>query len=98
MRAVLGWVEEHAAGATGTLFQTLASRPAGYPWGTKPGALPLPTEPDKLTGVLRGIDAIADALDDSAPEQAAALIAEANLLVQDKVVAHERDDEGHHER
>ena len=63
VRAVLGWVEEHAAGTTGTLFQTLASRPAGYPWGTKPGALPLPTEPDKLTGVLRGIDAIADALD-----------------------------------
>ena len=57
VRAVLGWVEDHAPGATGTLFQTLASRPAGYPWGTKPGALPLPTEPDKLTGVLRGIDA-----------------------------------------
>jgi hypothetical protein len=37
---------------------------------------------------------IADALDDSTPQQAAALIVEANDLVQSQVVAHERDDEG----
>jgi heavy metal translocating P-type ATPase len=37
---------------------------------------------------------IADALDDVAPEQGAALIAEANELVQNRVVAHEREDEG----
>ena len=37
---------------------------------------------------------IVDALDDALPARAAALIEEANVLVQDKVVAHERDDEG----
>ncbi len=37
---------------------------------------------------------IVDALDDAFPARAAALIEEANVLVQDKVVAHERDDEG----
>jgi len=48
--------------------------------------------------LLRSLDrlrSIVDALDDAGPEHAAALIAEANVLVQDKVVAHERDDEGH---
>ncbi|MBR1273935.1 heavy metal translocating P-type ATPase [Bradyrhizobium sp. AUGA SZCCT0283] len=48
--------------------------------------------------LLRSLDrlrSIVDALDDAGPERAAALIAEANVLVQDKVVAHERDDEGH---
>jgi len=37
---------------------------------------------------------IVDALDDAVPARAAELIEEANALVQDKVVAHERDDEG----
>jgi heavy metal translocating P-type ATPase len=37
---------------------------------------------------------IADRLDDATPETAAALIAEANGVVQADVVAHERDDEG----
>lgn len=37
---------------------------------------------------------IVDALDDALPARAAVLIEEANALVQDKVVAHERDDEG----
>ncbi|WP_315707270.1 MULTISPECIES: heavy metal translocating P-type ATPase [unclassified Bradyrhizobium] len=47
--------------------------------------------------LIRGLDrlrAIADALDEAAAESAPALIAEANRLVQDQVVAHERDDEG----
>jgi soluble P-type ATPase len=43
---------------------------------------------------LDRLRAIADALDDSAPEQATALILEANDIVQSKVVAHEREDEG----
>jgi heavy metal translocating P-type ATPase len=48
--------------------------------------------------LFRSLDrlrSIVDALDDAGPERAAALIAEANILVQDEVVAHERDDEGH---
>ncbi|MGJ5006755.1 heavy metal translocating P-type ATPase [Bradyrhizobium oligotrophicum] len=47
--------------------------------------------------LLRGLDrlrAIVDALDEAPPDGAVALIMEANGVVQDKVVAHERDDEG----
>ena len=35
-----------------------------------------------------------DALDEATPEQAVSLIGQANAVVQDQVVAHERDDEG----
>ncbi len=42
---------------------------------------------------LDRLRAIADALDDAEPTEAAALIVEANRIVADKVVAHERDDE-----
>ena len=47
--------------------------------------------------LIRSLDrlrTIADALDDVSPEDAAALIMEANAAVQEQVVAHERDDEG----
>jgi heavy metal translocating P-type ATPase len=47
--------------------------------------------------LLRDLDRlrwIIDALDDATPEAGAALIAEANRLVQISVVAHEQDDEG----
>jgi heavy metal translocating P-type ATPase len=47
--------------------------------------------------LIRGLDrlqTIADALDDAASEDAAALIAEANTITQEQVVEHERDDEG----
>jgi hypothetical protein len=47
--------------------------------------------------LLRSLDrlrSIADALDDVVPEGAAELIVEANVVVQDQVVRHERDDEG----
>ena len=43
---------------------------------------------------LDRLRSIADALDDSAPESATALIGEANDVVQQQVVVHERDDEG----
>ncbi len=43
---------------------------------------------------LDSLRSIADNLDDAAPESAAALIVEANTLVQQEVVEHERDDEG----
>jgi hypothetical protein len=43
---------------------------------------------------LDRLRSIADALDDSAPESAVALISEANDVVQQQVVIHERDDEG----
>ncbi len=47
-----------------------------------------------LIGGLDRLRSIADALDDASPESGAALILEANHLVQEQVVAHERDDEG----
>jgi heavy metal translocating P-type ATPase len=47
-----------------------------------------------LIGNLDRLRSIVDALDDATPESGAALIAEANRLVQEQVVAHERDDEG----
>jgi heavy metal translocating P-type ATPase len=43
---------------------------------------------------LDRLRSIADALDDAISDAGAALIVEANKLVQDQVVAHERDDEG----
>jgi len=43
---------------------------------------------------LDRLRSIADALDDAAPEAALTLIGEANDLVQQQVVVHERDDEG----
>lgn len=47
-----------------------------------------------LLGHLDRLRSIVDALDDADPERAAALITEANRLVQLEVVVHERDDEG----
>jgi len=48
-----------------------------------------------LIGNLDRLRSIVDTLDDATPQNGAALIAEANKLVQEQVVAHERDDEGH---
>jgi heavy metal translocating P-type ATPase len=47
-----------------------------------------------LIGNLDRLRGIADALDDATPERGAALIAEANKVIQEQVVAHERNDEG----
>jgi heavy metal translocating P-type ATPase len=47
-----------------------------------------------LIGNLDRLRSIVDALDDATPQSGAALIAEANKLVQEQVVRHERDDEG----
>jgi len=47
-----------------------------------------------LVRELDRLRSIVDALDEAAPENGAKLIAEANALVQEQVVVHERDDEG----
>jgi heavy metal translocating P-type ATPase len=47
-----------------------------------------------LFGGLDRLRSIVDALDDATPENGAALIVEANRVVQEQVVVHERDDEG----
>lgn len=105
LAATLGWLTPVPAAILQELIDVAvilnalrALRPAGIGSGrSMTAATGRELHHDHLA-LLRSLDrlrSIADALDDSAPEQAAALIAEANLLVQDKVVAHERDDEGH---
>ena len=47
-----------------------------------------------LIGNLDRLRSITDTLDDATPQNGAALIAEANKVVQEQVVAHECDDEG----
>jgi heavy metal translocating P-type ATPase len=47
-----------------------------------------------LIGNLDRLRLIVDGLDDATPERGARLIVEANKLVQEQVVVHERDDEG----
>jgi signal transduction histidine kinase len=47
-----------------------------------------------LIGYLDRLRSIADALDDASPANSAILIAEANTVIQQQVVVHERDDEG----
>jgi heavy metal translocating P-type ATPase len=47
-----------------------------------------------LIAGLDRLQAIADALDDAAPDGAMGLIMEANKITQEQVVEHERDDEG----
>jgi heavy metal translocating P-type ATPase len=47
-----------------------------------------------LIGNLDRLRSIVDTLDDATSQSGAALIAEANKVVQEQVVAHERDDEG----
>jgi hypothetical protein len=47
-----------------------------------------------LIGNLDRLRSIVDTLDDATPQNGAALIAEANKVVQEQVVPHERDDEG----
>jgi len=47
-----------------------------------------------LLGNLDRLRSIVDGLDDATSDSGAALIAEANKVVQEQVVAHERDDEG----
>jgi len=50
---------------------------------------------DRLRSIADALDStLDDATNDAAPGQATALIAEANKVVQDQVVLHERDDEG----
>jgi hypothetical protein len=56
-------------------------------------AVRLREDHERLEVSLDRLRAIADALDDAAPQAAVALILEANRIVAQKVVAHERDDE-----
>jgi hypothetical protein len=66
------------------------------PRRTIPASVGLEMRHDHVA-LIRNLDrlrSIADALDDVPPEAAAPLIVEANAVVQEQVVEHERDDEG----
>jgi len=66
----------------------------------RPATLPIATSRElhrdhqTLSYSLDRLRAIADALDDATPESAIELVNEANTIVQQQVVTHERDDEG----
>ena len=62
VRTVLDWTASNRPNATGTLYATLADR-TGYPWGLAAAAVPLPTEVDKVDGLLRALDDVANAVD-----------------------------------
>ena len=104
LAAMVGWLEPVPAALlqegidVAVILNALrALRPArGRATHALPAAAGRTLRHDHVT-LGRSLDrlrAIADRLDDAAPETAAALIAEANAVVQSDVVAHERDDEG----
>lgn len=81
------------------ILNALRALAPGHGWGgekkiTSAHGLELHHDHQALLKDLDRLRGIADALDDAVPETGAALIMEANRLVQDRVVAHERDDEG----
>jgi len=105
LAAALGWLMPVPAAILQELIDVAvilnalrALKPAGAPGARSMTAAAGRELHHNHLALLRSLDrlrSIVDALDDAGPEQAAALISEANVLVQDKVVAHERDDEGH---
>lgn len=81
------------------ILNALRALSPAHDWGrrriTSEHGLELHHDHEALRQDLDRLRGIADALDETPPEVGAALIEEANRLVQDRIVAHERDDEGH---
>jgi hypothetical protein len=67
VRIVLDWIDRQppTPGDTRTVHQILAGNGTypGYPWDLPVAALPARTNLDRLDGLVRGIDTVADALD-----------------------------------
>jgi heavy metal translocating P-type ATPase len=105
LAATLGWLKPVPAALLQELIDVAvilnalrALRPAGIRSGRSMTAATGRKLHHNHLALLHSLDrlrSIADALDDAVPTRAAALIEEANLVVQDNVVSHERDDEGH---
>jgi heavy metal translocating P-type ATPase len=105
LAAALGWllpvpaaIVQELIDVTVILNALRALKPAGIRSGKTMTAAAGRELHHNHLALLRSLDrlrTIVDALDDALPAHAAELIDEANRLVQDKVVAHERDDEGH---
>ncbi len=105
LAATVGWLQPVPAALVqeaidvAVILNALRALNAGYGYTgrTMTAAAGRELHRDHLTliGHLDQLRSIVDALDDAAPESAAALIAEANQVIQQQVVAHEREDEGH---
>jgi heavy metal translocating P-type ATPase len=101
--AALGWLSPVAGALTqeaidvAVILNALRALAPGRKLGRRSmapaAAVRLREDHERLEVSLDRLRAIADALDDAAPQAAVALILEANRIVAQKVVAHERDDE-----
>lgn len=102
--AMLGWIAPVPAALiqelidVGVILNALRALAPAYT--RRPATLPIATSRElhrdhqTLNYRLDRLRAIADALDDATPENAIELVNEANTIVQQQVVMHERDDEG----
>ena len=92
-KAIPDWAQGFAATWSG-IVNASATFVSGFVYAATGSLAYLVMAAMALIGHLDRLRSIVDALDDAVAEAAAALIAEANRVVQQEVVAHERDDEG----
>ena len=101
--AAFGWLSPVAGALTqeaidiAVILNALRALSPGYRFGrrTMPAARAraLRQDHERLDAALDRLRAIADALDDAKPEHSVRLIGEATVIVAQRIVEHERDDE-----
>jgi heavy metal translocating P-type ATPase len=101
--AALGWLTPVAGALTqeaidvAVILNALRALTPGRKFGHQAmpaaAARALREDHDRLEGTLDRLRSIADALDDAEPSAAVTLIAEANRIVAERIVVHEREDE-----
>jgi heavy metal translocating P-type ATPase len=101
--AALGWLTPVAGALTqeaidvAVIFNALRALSPGHTFGREAmpaaAARALREDHERLEVTLDRLRAIADALDDAEPSSAVTLIADANRMVAEQIVAHEREDE-----
>jgi soluble P-type ATPase len=101
--AAVGWLPPVAGALTqeaidvAVILNALRALGPGRKWGRPPmpaaDARLLREDHERLEGALDRLREIADALDDAERAAAVALIAEANGIVAEEIVAHEREDD-----
>jgi hypothetical protein len=101
--AAVGWLPPVAGALTqeaidvAVILNALRALGPGRKWGRPPmpaaAARMLREDHERLEGALNRLREIADALDDAEGAAAVTLIAEANAIVVEQIVAHEQEDE-----
>jgi heavy metal translocating P-type ATPase len=101
--AAVGWLPPVAGALTqeaidvAVILNALRALGPGRKWGRPPmptaDARMLREDHERLEGALNRLREIADALDDAEGAAAVTLIAEANAIVVEQIVAHEQEDE-----